>query len=319
MNVTSIEAGAFFKCYSLKKVSLDNCPTSIGNSAFRQCPALSEFLMGNRVRWIGELAFTDPLVDNISLIKLTIPKTVTAIGIYAFPQHDNFTAYGYIGSCAERYCNPNGYKFLRLDDFMDHYFYLIENEKVTITGTDGLLEGSVVIPNEIAGFPVTEIGTKAFMGRRSIKSIRIPDSVIQIADDAFSDCGGIIVQGNEFVRQYTERNGLNYKANSNISSSIKSKSLSLNNGIVQGSVSVDITISSAVSDMVEIYLVFYDGNQLIGLQKEFIQLASNQQQITFNDIQLKCPNTKKMNMKVFVWKNETLEPLSDPTTDSISF
>ena len=51
--------------------------------------------------------------------------------------------------------------------------------------------GEVVVPSEIDGRPVVEIGADAFAGNEAITSITIPTSVTNIADGAFAGCTGL--------------------------------------------------------------------------------------------------------------------------------
>ncbi len=63
---------------------------------------------------------------------------------------------------------------------------------IIITGGE---EGNpdIVIPGEINGKPVTEIGPGAFKDRDDLESIEIPDSVTNIADDAFEGSEDTII------------------------------------------------------------------------------------------------------------------------------
>ena len=49
----------------------------------------------------------------------------------------------------------------------------------------------VVIPNEIAGYPVISIGATSFSGSTSITAITIPESVIYIGAYAFNGCSNL--------------------------------------------------------------------------------------------------------------------------------
>jgi hypothetical protein len=66
------------------------------------------------------------------------------------------------------------------------FTYTTNNGTITITGYTGT-NLDVVIPITINGLPVTSIGTNAFQ-QASINTVSIPDSVINIGDDAFSLC-----------------------------------------------------------------------------------------------------------------------------------
>ena len=68
----------------------------------------------------------------------------------------------------------------------------------------------VVIPEELDGYPVTEIGFKAFNLKRSIRSVKIPDTVTTIGPQAFSSCDGI-----EEIKLSRNLKSLGYKAFSN--------------------------------------------------------------------------------------------------------
>ena len=59
---------------------------------------------------------------------------------------------------------------------------------VTITGCEGAAEGAVVIPDEIAGLPVTSIGQATFFSCSRLTSITIPNGVTSIGEWAFSGC-----------------------------------------------------------------------------------------------------------------------------------
>ena len=68
----------------------------------------------------------------------------------------------------------------------ENYTYEINSDGkgVTITGFEDLEETSVVIPDTIAGLPVTQIGYAAFLRSRNLKNIIIPDSVTFIGGSA---------------------------------------------------------------------------------------------------------------------------------------
>ena len=78
--VTVVEARAFKNNTSIKKVILGKNVTTIKESAFENCKALSEVTLNNGLLNIGAKAFK----GCISLKKITIPKSVMKIGDQAF-------------------------------------------------------------------------------------------------------------------------------------------------------------------------------------------------------------------------------------------
>lgn len=67
-------------------------------------------------------------------------------------------------------------------------FAEFENEDGSLTVAYRGTDETVVIPAEIDGKPVTEIGRQAFMQNDAVVKVVIPDSVIRIADEAFNYC-----------------------------------------------------------------------------------------------------------------------------------
>lgn len=65
--------------------------------------------------------------------------------------------------------------------------YHIENDEVTITGTDGGGD-YLIVPEEIKGFPVTAIGERAIYGQKQFVKITLPDTVRTIGAYAFAEC-----------------------------------------------------------------------------------------------------------------------------------
>lgn len=64
---------------------------------------------------------------------------------------------------------------------------VIEKEKACITGYHGAA-GELVIPDVLEGCPVTEIGKKAFLSRKGLRKITLPDSLETVGDWAFACC-----------------------------------------------------------------------------------------------------------------------------------
>lgn len=71
--------------------------------------------------------------------------------------------------------------------FGDFRYRVLDDNTAEITGYTGT-ETEVTIPSEVDGYQVTVIGQNAFKYRRSLISVRIPDSVEVIEYAAFSDC-----------------------------------------------------------------------------------------------------------------------------------
>lgn len=68
--------------------------------------------------------------------------------------------------------------------------YSVLNDGVRIEGfKDEFYQGeSVTIPSEIEGKKVTSINKKAFMGRKSLNKVVLPDTITTIGSNAFNDC-----------------------------------------------------------------------------------------------------------------------------------
>ncbi len=167
----SIASQAFSYNHYITEVTIPDSLTTIGYQEFYHCPSLKQ---------------------------ITIPPTVTEIGYNAFGYYDDielgttkvdgFTIYGYENSAAEQYADENDFDFVAIGTIeLPEYEYTIRNGKVTIQKYNGRA-ADVVIPSEIEGYPVTDIGFRAFCKKFKMTSLTIPDTIRNIEDDAFCDC-----------------------------------------------------------------------------------------------------------------------------------
>ncbi len=72
----------------------------------------------------------------------------------------------------------------------NNFKYTVENGEAEITDYIGSDEG-VIIPSEIEGYSVTNIGEGAFSWCESLTSIEISDKVTSIGKYSFSFCSGL--------------------------------------------------------------------------------------------------------------------------------
>ena len=69
------------------------------------------------------------------------------------------------------------------------FYYTVKDGKCIITN---YMEAELIIPSEIKGVPVTEIGDSAFAGCKGLIGVTIPDSVKVIGYGAFAGCERLI-------------------------------------------------------------------------------------------------------------------------------
>jgi hypothetical protein len=75
---------------------------------------------------------------------------------------------------------------VRSEEFGDFTYEVVDDE-IEITGYSTLDTGSLQVPPEIGGLPVTRIGDSAFSSCQ-LRTITLPDNVTWVGDSAFTYC-----------------------------------------------------------------------------------------------------------------------------------
>ena len=156
--------------------------TRIGQSAFKNCPDLTEITIPNSVTSIGNSAFSG--CTGLTTVNFNATNCTT-MGSSDYPVFNDCTAFTTL-NIGDNVTNIPSSAFKGCTRLTS---VTIPNS-VTEIGTsafyncDGLT--SVTIPNS-----VTSIGDDAFSGCTGLTSVTIPNSVTSIGDDAFSGCKGL--------------------------------------------------------------------------------------------------------------------------------
>ena len=194
--VGRIEDYAFLGCKGLAEVVISGSVERIGNYAFADCAGLTALTMGSGVTNIGRYAFA----YCSGLTELEIPESVESVGAYAFYASGLKALYvpgAWEGTemleetdvpegCEVRYGVHTGKE--TVDGVAWRYF--VADGCATVTGAEPA-EGTLAVPVELGGCPVTGIAAGAFCGCGGLMAVTIPAGVESVGDSAFADCGGL--------------------------------------------------------------------------------------------------------------------------------
>ena len=179
-SVTAIGDRAFMGCINLTSITISSSVTSIGEWAFYFCGSLTNISIPSEVTYIGQYAFA----SCGRLTSVTLSRN-TQVGSQAFPSSTRIIYSG--GMTTPQQTPAPAAQPAHIPVGLAYRVFLTS---VTITKYTGSAS-SLIIPDQIQGLPVTDIGIAAFFGCKSLSSITIPSSVTLISDYAFFGCANL--------------------------------------------------------------------------------------------------------------------------------
>ena len=192
-NVNEIGDSAFYGCSSLQQVKLPVSLTVINDFAFAFCSRLNRVELPYGIEKIEEMAFS----SCYALKEIVLPYGVdlaidvfyncTALTIYC----ENASLPLHWGESVERVFTHStvvwGHNNVKTNTEFD---YVIHGETICLTKFKGNAS-EVVIPAEIDGYKVVDIGT-IFAKNTGIISVKIPEGITKIEQKAFIGCKVLI-------------------------------------------------------------------------------------------------------------------------------
>ncbi len=186
----SVPSHAFYGCWNIRSIEMQDDITSIGDSAFSGCENLYNVKIPNTVQSIGDAAFWDCL----SLTRIKIPNGVTSIGGYVFAGCSRLatieipSSVTSIGNNAFIGCTGlTGVYITDLAAWCNIDFNTSWEANPLYRANNLYLNGELVTDLVIPE-GVTSIGDCAFIGCTSLESVEIPSSVTSIGYSAFYGC-----------------------------------------------------------------------------------------------------------------------------------
>lgn len=186
-SVTSIANSAFAGCSALTSIVLPNGLTSIGNEAFDSCSGLASIIIPDGVTAINY----DTFRHCYNLASVNIPNGVTTIGNWAFYRCSisSLTIPESVTSISNSaFAGCSSLTSIEVEGGNTIYDSRNDCNAIIETATNTLLAGcaNTTIPES-----VTSIGDNAFYERSTITAVTIPDAITSIGDRAFLGCSNL--------------------------------------------------------------------------------------------------------------------------------
>ena len=212
--VVEIPAACFAQTASLKCLSIPNSVTNIAEYAFYSCTNLEEVVFSDGLMKIGSGAFA----KSTKLKDVILPSTLIALGDKYAPSKAcwgdedacarltsyakdflSFTAWGTICgesegcelSCDWKTTSSHGYHFSRVGETntMSRSDICNSSRNARVEGVHcamGVFEGCEALESVSLNYGLRQIGAGTFKNCTSLKSLRVPDTVISIGGHAES-------------------------------------------------------------------------------------------------------------------------------------
>jgi len=183
--VSSVECRAFQGCSELWRVTLAEGIQAIGESTFSGCKQLTEITIPSGVVRIGASAFA-----NSGLTEITFAGPPPQYTMTTWPS-------GTTGWYGQKYKSQWGKELGSSDEWhglsmrcKPPYGYVVKNGEATLVANDQTkdIEGNLVIPANVDGYPVTGIGEGAFASCLNLTSVWIEDGVKILNHRVFAGC-----------------------------------------------------------------------------------------------------------------------------------
>lgn len=168
-SVTSIGKNAFYCCEEITSLIIPNGVTNIGYAAFSLCKGLKSISLPNSITNIGNYAFE----YCYSLTSVTIPQSVTKMGEKIFDDCTGLTSVTW-----------NAINCSDFESTSTPFYY-------TSSSSYSNFDIRSQITSFVFGDEVEHVPAYLCSGMNQITSIKLPNSVTSIGNNAFQNCNGL--------------------------------------------------------------------------------------------------------------------------------